>query len=107
LEFIEMKNLLTTIALCAFMAPAAAVAQASEICPTIGSLAESIMTARQRGVPISQAYGLANDNALALEMIQQAWEKTRWHSDGAQLREVQDFKEQWEVACYRAQGVGA
>jgi hypothetical protein len=42
-----------------------------------------------------------------LGMIQQAWEKTRWHSDGAQLREVQDFKEQWEVACYRAQGVGA
>jgi hypothetical protein len=103
-----MKNLLTTIAVCAFMMPLPlpAQAQASEICPTIGSLAESIMTARQRGVPISQAYGLANGNELAMGMIQQAWEKTRWHSDGAQLREVQDFKEQWEVACYQAQGVG-
>jgi hypothetical protein len=101
-----MKNLFTTIALCAFMTPAAAVAQASEFCPTIGSLAESIMTARQSGVPISQAYKLANGNELAMGMIQQAWEKTRWHSDGAQLREVQDFKEQWEVACYQAQGVG-
>ena len=88
------------------MAPASATAQVNEICPTIGRLAESIMTARQRGVPISQAYGLANGNELAIGMIQQAWEKTRWHSDRAQLREVQDFKEQWEIACYQAQGVG-
>ena len=101
-----MKNLLKTIAVCAFMMPLPAQAQASEICPTIGRLAESIMTARQRGVPISQAYGLANGNELAIGMIQQAWEKTRWHSDRAQLREVQDFKEQWEIACYQAQGVG-
>ena len=101
-----MKNLISTIALCVFMTPAVATANsdAAEICPLMGQLAGAIMEGRQIGVPLSAMLQAHAANDLATEMTKQAFERTRWHSDGAQQREIEDFTEFWEVTCYKAFG---
>jgi hypothetical protein len=101
-----MKNLLSTIALCAFMTPAVATAEvtASEMCPTLGGLAEAIMQARQNGVPMSKSYELAAGHELAMAMVGDAYNTTRWHSEHAQVREIEDFRNSVEMACYNAFG---
>jgi hypothetical protein len=102
----KMKSLLSTLVLCAFMTPAVAMSDANEECKMIGDIAESIMKARQAGVPISHAYEITAGNELATELARQAYEKTRWGTDELQLREVQDFKVFSVLACYTARGLG-
>lgn len=99
-----MKNIFAAIALCATMAPAIATAQASEVCPMIGGLAESIMTARQRGLSLSDAYELTTESEIATDMVGAAYGETRWHTESAQTRAVQDFRETWELSCYELYG---
>jgi hypothetical protein len=99
-----MKNLITSIALCGLMTPASVMAQASEICPMLGELAQNTMIARQNGVSISDAYAAAAKIDIATEMVRQAYSINRWHSDGAKIRAVEDFSEYWEILCYDAHG---
>ena len=98
-----MIKLLSTIALCASMTPAVAMAEAESICPTMGTLAETIMTARQGGIALSQILNGPSGSEFVKEMAHQAYAKTRWHGEAAQLREIQDFREQWEIACYNGE----
>jgi hypothetical protein len=104
-----MKNLFSTIALCALITPAVATAEisASETCPTLGGLAEAIMDARQNGVPLSKSYELAAGYELATAMVTDAYNTTRWHSEHAQVREIEDFRNSVEMAFYNAFGASA
>jgi hypothetical protein len=97
-----MKNLLLTIAVCAFITPAAAQAEEHELtalCPVIGTLAESIMRNRQDGIAMSAALN-ASPLPLAQTMVTMAYGETRWHTASSKARAVQDFRDFWELSCY-------
>ena len=95
-----MKNLLTTLALCAFMSPAFAAADDRVTCTTIGDIAQVIMEARQAGVAPSAIMEAMEGVPIAPFMIAAAFEVDRWHSEQFQIHEVQDFRADWETKCY-------
>ena len=95
-----MKNLLATIALCAFTTPAIAAPDANAVCTQIGNLAESIMDARQRGISPSAILNATKDVPVAPYMVTDAFEVSRWYSEALQSREAQDFRAIWEMECY-------
>jgi len=82
--------------------------QETDICPGLGGLAESIMRNRQDGVSMSEMMQIippddGTDPVLPLVrvMIISAFEQPRFQTDRHQWREIQDFRADWELACYQ------
>ena len=84
---------------------ASAFAQEKMDCEGIGELAATVMKARQRGVPISKMMGIATSEAGEVNgglksMILMAYKRPRYSSDRIQKSEIEDFRNQFELACY-------
>lgn len=81
---------------------------AADICPRIGGLAENIMQGRQEGVSMSAMMAVVPDGqgstdaleGIAREMVLQAYQTTRWHTERNRRREAEDYRAQWELICY-------
>lgn len=92
-----MKYAIAAIALWATQATA----QASP-CTSIGDLAEQIMTHRQAGTAISQIMPMVEGNDLFVKMLLEAYQKPRFSSSEYQSREIEDYRNLWEIGCYQA-----
>lgn len=71
-------------------------------CKQSESLAGTIMSGRQSGVPMSKMMEVAADSQLVRSMVTMAFEKTRWHTEERQAREIQDFSEMAFSSCWKA-----
>ena len=80
-------------------------AYASELCTRHGILAETIMEARQAGVPQRQAAALTSaiDNStvknLADAMVEEAYKAPRTSSELGRTIEARLFSIRWEMKC--------
>jgi hypothetical protein len=94
-----MKKLLSTIALCAVMSPAAAVELSGEDCSTMGDLAGRYMEVRQDGWSVSKTLSFA-PNDYHETLVFRAYEERRWSSDERRQEAVEDFRIEVELECY-------
>ena len=104
-----MKALIkkSAVALMGFAACAAAEASKFDNCNKVAQLSESIMSARQKGVPAERAYMVfskeenptARDAYMAL--VTQAYEVPRFQTDENKRNAVSDFKDKTLVSCMR------
>jgi hypothetical protein len=101
-----MKKLLSTIALCAVMSPAAALTIPKEACALFGDIAGAVMEAHQRGISIAGPLASipADTPPEWVEYIEAIVSKAReepiWYSDGMRQKAVDDFVETFELDCY-------
>lgn len=96
-----MKAIILGMAL-AILPVAAEETKKEDVCATIGELADSIMKARQIGVPMSKAMTVAKDTDWLQEMVIKAYEQPAYQSDGMQKKAVSDFVNDYLVVCYKA-----
>jgi len=52
--------------------------ETEDLCPTLGDLAEQIMTARQNGAPLSDMMRIAGDNDLVTALVLEAYHSNRY-----------------------------
>lgn len=73
-------------------------------CLTYSQLAESIMQARQEGVPMSTVMEilLPIGGKLAPAMVTLAYEEPRWGSEDLQQMAIANFRDENYLACFRA-----
>ena len=95
-----MKTLTLILAL-AFTTPALA-QTASETCPPIGDLAESIMEARQSGAAMSDMMAVADGNEFVEGLVLTAFEAPRYTTPEFRRREIENFRNTIEAMCYSA-----
>ena len=104
-----MKTLITSLAI-VLMACTMAMAEGEpeaeafnkdEFCSQIEHLAEKIMEARQRGVPMASMYNIFDDE-FGREMVIEAYEYQRYNSREIQDKMILDFKNQWFMSCLKA-----
>lgn len=74
------------------------------ICEPVAQLAESVMRARQNGVPASAAMNVANGNPAVMNLVRLAWREPRYHTQEMQDRAVQEFRDKLFMACFDAKG---
>ena len=91
-----------TIMIAALATQSRAETQSDDPCVIWGDLAENAMTARQAGVPMSTSMSVST-NDLVREVIMGAYDVPRFGSEGFQRREIQDYRNEWERQCYRAE----
>ena len=75
-------------------------------CAQLGGLAATIMTKRQEGVPMSSLMNvdIAEDmRAIATAMIIGAYGMPRMSSEAGKLRSVQDYRNAFELDCYKTE----
>ena len=97
-----MTRIITALAV-ALAVSGQAQAQNSEKCKKIGAIAESIMKARQRGIPISKLMEVSEENAggSLRPVILFAYERPRYNSEEYQQEEIEDFRNRIELQCYK------
>jgi len=76
-------------------------AEEKDHCLQISSLAESIMTGRQMGLPMSKMMGVT-DLDLARTMVIEAYEHPRFSTEQVKKRAIGDFRDRWYLACVKA-----
>ena len=77
-----------------------------ELCTAIGDAAENVMTTRQNGVPLSQVLEAATQPdmpSFAPVMVLKAYEKPLYNTEQYRLQAISDYREVWEMACYKQQ----
>jgi hypothetical protein len=102
-----MKTFPTIALLVALAAPVAAAAD-TRMCPTMGDLAESVMSSRQAGIAMSAMLDALPDDPLAANLIRTvvvaAFDQPRYFTESMQRRAEQDFRADIERLCYRGLG---
>lgn len=96
-------NTLRMAALCALVAgPALAEEPKADdhVCKVLGMVAGSIMENRQLGIPLSDMLDVT-PMPLLRQIVLLAYEKPRYYSDEVVREEIQDFRNDIEVECYR------
>jgi len=91
----QMKSIIAAIALTATQASA-------DPCVEIGTLAEVMMKHRQAGTSISTLMAKTEGNDLFVEMLIAAYDQPRFSTTEYQQREIEDFRNTWEIGCYQA-----
>jgi len=71
------------------------------VCKQVANLAENMMEARQIGVSMVDAMGAAGDSAIIKRMVVEAYEVRRFKAPVWQATEVQDFRDEWFMVCYK------
>ncbi|WP_113155910.1 hypothetical protein [Nitratireductor sp. OM-1] len=77
-------------------------------CDAIGDLAKGIMLGRQTGLPLGKAMELVRDSdieavtRMAEDMVIMAYDSPRYNSTSGQERAVEEFRNIFELACYKA-----
>jgi hypothetical protein len=90
-------------ALCALVAgPALAEEPKADdhVCKVLGIVAGQIMDNRQAGIPLSDMLEVT-DLPILKEIVLLAYESPRYYSDEVVREEIQDFRNDVEVECYR------
>ena len=105
------KSITLALALAASPAQAAPVdlptaEDKADPCSDMGELAETIMRLRQDGVALSSMLATLTKMDLESEdflrdMTIEAFEETRWRTNESKHRAVQEFRERWELSCYK------
>jgi len=98
-----MKMRLAITAFCALVAgPALAEEPKADdhVCKVLGMVAGSIMENRQMGIPLSDMLEVT-PMPLLRQIVLLAYEKPRYYSDEVVREEIQDFRNEVEVACYK------
>lgn len=97
---------LMTAALLAVASPGMAERLPTSFCTQVADIARTIMEARQKGVPMEKAIEVAERGGdvrgLAIIMVEEAYDRPRWHSDSSQRREIEDFGETFYKVCYNS-----
>lgn len=73
-------------------------------CETISILAETIMSARQQGVAMSDIINLGKDDKLLKILTIEAYEKPRYSTQKNQDQTTQDFKNDVYLECLKQGG---
>ena len=112
----QMKYFLTAAVL-AFAAPAhaeTAPAEPEDFCERIGGLAEAVMSARQRGVTLSQIMTKFDPNRegadspevdeIIRDMALIAYQQSQYSTPDIRNQVIADFRNEHETACYLSVG---
>jgi len=77
-------------------------------CKEFSLTAESIMSARQNGVPMYKMIEILDDGNLAKStlglmgvIIEQAYETSRYNSETFKQKAIEDFKNEIFLSCYK------
>lgn len=89
-----MKKLILAVAL---MMSAPTMAERAD-CNDMAELAESIMTSRQQGIPITKLLGALKDDTFK-GMVTVAYEQPRWHTKASQQRAITEFANEVYLIC--------
>lgn len=74
-------------------------AMAQDACQVRGDTAEVIMLSRQTGTDVKELLKIAPDDEIRA-LILEAYQVPRYSTPERILREVADYREKHEVACY-------
>lgn len=79
----------------------------TNLCPSLGVLAEQVMLARQQGTPMSDLMTMIAENASSEEhaalgraVILRAYGMPRQYTVAAQIRAAEEYRVQMEAICY-------
>lgn len=94
-----------TVLVAALSIVAAPAASAEHVCKSIGRLADSIITARQIGVPLSEIMAVSTDqpdvDALARALAIVAYDQPNFSMPENRDEQRREFINSAEVACYK------
>ena len=76
-------------------------ALAEDKCKKIEDLAETIMDARQRGIPASKMMELAGDSSLVRAVVLDSFETSTYLSTSVRERAIREFKDKWYIRCIK------
>jgi len=93
-----MKTSITAIAL-TIAAPAYA---EENNCAAYGGLAETVMSLRQKGVPMSAQMGISGVSKTVEWIIMEAYKKPRYNSEELKQNTIADFRNDVELFCYES-----
>lgn len=97
-----MKKLMATVALVVF----ATSAMADDVCKKFGDLAESVMEARQKNVPVSEMMKIMNTDPdfseIGKMIVIEAYNRPAFSTYEYQSRAIASFRNDMELVCYSA-----
>ena len=80
----------------------------TDICPDMGETAETVMNSRQEGSTLSSLITILDDLPMHPDLKEYfrvmtfaAFEETRWRTAENKRRAVEEFRERWELSCYK------
>ena len=82
---------------------AQAAAPSMEDCEALSNLAERIMEAHQKGLPMSQTMAIVTGE-FERSLVIDAYGEQRWATDQNQKRSIDGFRDAVALECYRAIG---
>jgi hypothetical protein len=93
------------IVLIAGLALSAPLAHADEpvSCADVGKLAQTVMDSRQAGVTMSDMMDVVDGIKALQNLVRMAYDKPRMSTEEMMTRSAQDFRNEVEAVCYRAQ----
>lgn len=107
MKLISLNAALLTAAL--LFAPAQPASAADDTtCESLAEFAETIMTARQRGLTLSSALELLNDakferiRDLLRTIVIQAYEAPLWSTEENKTKAIGEFRNEVHLACLRS-----
>lgn len=79
-----------------------------EGCNSVSKLAESIMKARQNGVPMRDIFNILHAHstsesftAISNELVIAAYEEPHWSTESNKTRAARDFSDRFYLACVK------
>lgn len=69
-----------------------------EVCSALSALAETIMEARQDGMPMRDVLNMAEEHGLSV-MVHQAYVQPSMSSEEGKLRQRSEFGNKWMLVC--------
>jgi len=94
-----MKKIILITGLMVFQTIAYSAPLTIKSCTTISGLANSIMDARQRNMPMSNVMKAAGTNKEIQSMIIEAYQKPRFGTKTYQDNAITDFANHWFLIC--------
>ena len=75
-----------------------------KFCKTFSQTAESLMSARQNGVPMSKAMEIAGDNPLMKAMVSDAYDRPAFSMEENKLKTIREFGDTAYSICWKSLG---
>lgn len=83
-----------------------AVDEWQKVCESVSTFAETLMKARQNGVPMAEMMRIAESSPAAAKsaktMTVAAYERNRWNTEENKRREIENFRDENYLACIQA-----
>lgn len=71
----------------------------SESCKSVHQIAGKIMEGRQSGVPMPRMMDIFADSSLGRDMVQAAYDRSRYNSQEIQEELISEFSNAWYSSC--------